>query len=189
MKKILSAILCVMLLLTGCGKADVIQGNKDTTPNPSQSAEASATPALQNTDNKNMLSFTTMTLDGKGVTLADYSENRLIMVNLWEPWCGPCVNEMPALNELYKNYKDKGFVILGVFADMDYKSDAKTIVKQNSIEYPILINTNEFSKYATEYVPTTVFFDGQGNLLSEEPYIGGRDYESWKSIIESFLNK
>lgn len=185
MKKILAVLACVMLLLTGCANTsggDVIEGGKkkDTTPTPT----ATSAPVKGNG-----LSFTTMTLDGKAVSLADYAGNKLIMVNLWEPWCGPCVNEMPDLNKLYQDYKDKGFVILGVFSDMDYKADAKTLVKQKGIEYPILLNTKDFEKYATEYVPTTVFFDGQGNLLSAEPYIGGKNYDSWKAIVDSYLNK
>lgn len=175
MKKYLIVLVCALFLLTGCMETT-------STPEPTKPEPTQAVP-------ENGKLFSTMTLDGKAVSLSDYSDNKLIMVNLWEPWCGPCVNEMPDLNKLYQEYKDKGFVILGVFADMDYKSDAKTIVKQKGIEYPILLNTKEFEKFATEYVPTTVFLDGKGNLLSDEPFIGSNSYSEWKSIIDSYLNK
>ena len=66
-----------------------------------------------NTSKQNVkLEFSTTDIKGKAISNEDVKDSKLIMVNFWEPWCGPCVNEMPELEKLYKKYKDKGFIII-----------------------------------------------------------------------------
>lgn len=132
------------------------------------------------------ISFTSTDINGNPVSMDDFKNAKLIMVNFWEPWCGPCVGEMPELQELYENYKDKGLVILGVTSDMTVEDDAKAIIKDKGIEYPIILGNKEIS-CPTEYFPTTVFTDGNGNILSAEPEIGAKDYDGWEKIIKSYL--
>lgn len=132
------------------------------------------------------ISFTSTDINGNPVSMDDFKNAKLIMVNFWEPWCGPCVGEMPELQELYENYKDKGLVILGVTSDMTVEDDAKAIIKDKGIEYPIILGNKEIS-CPTEYFPTTVFTDGNGNILSAEPEIGAKDYAGWEKLIKSYL--
>ena len=129
--------------------------------------------------------FTAKDINGNTVSLSDYSGAKLIMVNMWEPWCGPCVREMPDLEKLYKNYKDKGLVIIGAFNDDE--SSAHDIVAQNGITYPVIIKPAEFSQFETQYVPTTFFIDGSGNVLSEESFIGSRSYGEWEQVVLSYM--
>ncbi len=131
-------------------------------------------------------SFSTTDINGKAVSLADYSYADVIMVNMWEPWCGPCVREMPDLQRLYEKYKGRGFLILGAFQDDD--SSAKEIIDEIGITYPVIKRTSEFARFGTQYVPTTFFIDGNGNVLSEESYIGGRSFSDWEKIILSYLD-
>lgn len=133
------------------------------------------------------ISFTSTDINGNPVSMDDFKNAKLIMVNFWEPWCGPCVGEMPELQELYENYKDKGLVILGVTSDMTVEDDAKAIIKDKGIEYPIILGNKEIS-CPTEYFPTTVFTDGNGNILSAEPEIGAKDYAGWEKLIKSYLD-
>ncbi len=134
-----------------------------------------------------MLKFTAKDVFGREVTEKDYSGAKLIMINFWEPWCGPCVGEIADLQKLYDNYKDKGLVILGMFSTADMTDRAKMIITMNRVTYPILHFTEELRNYTTQYVPTTVFFDGQGNLLSPEPAVGSKSYEGWKAEVEKYL--
>ena len=131
------------------------------------------------------VNFTATDINGNRVSLSDYSDANVIMVNMWEPWCGPCVNEMPDLERLYENYKDKGLVIIGAFGDDE--SSARKIVGQKGITYPVIIKPDEFSEFETQYVPTTFFIDGNGNVLSEEPYIGSRSYSEWEQTVLSYM--
>ena len=139
-------------------------------------------------DNINQLNFSTTDINGASVSFADIKGATLIMLNFWEPWCGPCVGEMPELENLYQNYKDQGLLILGVFYCTDYMDDARDVLDYAQITYPVLIGNNDFLPYVTEYVPTTVFFDSEGNLLNSEPVIGSRSYDDWEQEILKYLN-
>lgn len=129
--------------------------------------------------------FTSKDINGNDVSLADYSGYKVIMVNFWEPWCGPCVGEMPELEELYEEYSDEGFLILGIYSDND--SDAKEIVDEAGITYPIVKYLPQFDKYQSGYVPNTIFINGNGDVLTDEPYIGANSKEGWEEVIKGYL--
>ena len=131
------------------------------------------------------IDFTTTDINGNTVSLSDYSGYDVIMINMWEPWCSPCVNEMGDLERLYKNYKSKGFMILGAFSDDP--DSARTVMRRNGITYPLINKPSELNAFNTGAVPTTIFVDGNGNVLSEEPYIGARSYSAWEQIILSYM--
>ncbi len=131
--------------------------------------------------------FETTDIDGNSVSLADYAGAKVIMVNMWEPWCGPCVNEMPDLEKLYQKYKDDGLVILGVFATVDGDEDAKWVMKSTGVSYPILHASEEFVVFNTGYVPTTVFLNDKGWGLTENAYVGAKDLGAWDAIVSELL--
>ncbi|MCF0229679.1 MAG: TlpA family protein disulfide reductase [Parasporobacterium sp.] len=134
------------------------------------------------------LSFTTTDINGNGVTEDIMKDARLVMINFWEPWCGPCVGEMPDLQKLYENYKDKGLLILGVFGTAG--SDAEAIAEDAGTTYPLLNSTDDFDIYRSAYVPTTVFLDSNGMMISEDAqYIGARSYEEWETLILEYLDR
>ena len=109
------------------------------------------------------------------------------MVNFWEPWCQPCVGEMEDLENLYEDYKDSGLAIMGVLSSNDYDDDARTVLRQLGITYPIVHADNNLALYETDSVPTTIFVDAEGNVLTDEPYIGARDYNDWLTIISDLM--
>ena len=109
------------------------------------------------------------------------------MINMWEPWCGPCVGEMPDLEKIYEEFKDQGLVILGVFAETGMDEDAAQILEECGITYPILRSTSEFDGFQTGYVPTTVFLTGEGKLMSEYPVIGAQSFDAWHSAVKGLL--
>lgn len=113
--------------------------------------------------------------------------SKLVIMNLWEPWCGPCVGEMPDLQKLYENYKDKGLLILGVYTTFEMDGDAMDIVDEFGITYPILRADSNLINYEQEYVPATFLFDGKGNRLQSEPMIGSQDYDAWEKVVKQYL--
>ena len=119
-------------------------------------------------------------------TEACFADAKLTMINFWEPWCGPCVGEMPELQKLYENYRDKGFQILGVYSDFSYEKEMRQVVEQTGVQYPILKYVDAFSQFQTGYVPTTIFVDGSGHVVGETQ-IGSRDYSAWAAIVEGLL--
>lgn len=147
-------------------------------------SEAPASEAQQATSDT--LSFTTKDIDGNKVTMKTYQDAKVVMFNMWEPWCGPCREELPALQKLYKKYKSEGLMIVGVYSDTD---GLRTLISDNKLKYPMIKQCAEFDPFQTGYVPTTFFTDGSGKVLSEESYIGGKSYEEWETIILSYLNQ
>ena len=133
--------------------------------------------------------FTTTDLYGQEQSLADFSDAKLILVNLWEPWCGPCVREMPSLQDLYEKYQDQGFIILGVFSDTSAEGEAAELVESLGITYPILRSSKDFEPLETGYVPTSVFMDGSGHILSEESLVGAISADEWEDLIQEYLGK
>ena len=132
-----------------------------------------------------VFTFATTDLNGSPVASADFAGAKVIMVNMWEPWCGPCVGEMPDLQQLYTKYQGQGFVLLGVTTSP--AADVNETVSRLGITYPIVQSNAQFSRFDTGYVPTTVFLDGEGHLLSAEPYVGGKSAAEWEQIIVGYL--
>ena len=94
---------------------------------------------------------------------------------------------MPDLEKLYEKYKSQGLLIVGVTSSST-ASSAKTVVEQTGVKYPVIFSTYEFNQFNTGYVPTTVFMDSDGNLLTSEPIIGSQSYSAWESVIKGYLN-
>lgn len=184
MKKIvlIFALFTILVSSTACNNTN--SKNIDVKDNSSDKAVTENNSSKQNVK----LEFSTTDIKGKAISNEDVKDSKLIMVNFWEPWCGPCVNEMPELEKIYKKYKDKGFIILGVFYSSDNLDDAKSIIKDKKVTYPILIGNNDFKEFTTEYVPTTVFFDSDGKQLSSEAVVGAREYDEWEKEILKYLN-
>ena len=133
------------------------------------------------------IKFTTTDIDGNEVSMEDYQDASLILINLWEPWCDPCVKEMPGLQALYEKYKDKGFLVLGIFSDIDNEASAREVVEYLGITYPILHSNDEINAFASNYVPTSYFTDGKGVILCNGPIIGAMSDSSWEKQIEKYL--
>lgn len=200
MKKYISIIIITLLTIsiTACGNKQ----NSQTTDTTGTTIEATDVvtdeDATEDTiediteassESSERLDFSTTDINGVPIKLDDIKGSTLIMVNFWEPWCGPCVGEMPGLEKLYQNYKDKGLTVLGVFYSIDSMDDAKAVISDNNITYPVVVGNDDFINFTTEYVPTTVFVDSEGQLLSGEPLIGSRSYEEWEQEVLKYLNE
>ena len=143
------------------------------------------------------VTFTAFDRDGTSYDDSIFSEHELTMVNFWEPWCNPCVREMPEIEELYENYKDKGFLVIGVYSETNMEYEVDDILSSRNITYPILKYSSDFDEYQTGYVPTTIFVDKNGNIIDigisyEEidgttRVLGAKSYEEWEEIINQYL--
>lgn len=180
MKKKLVCLLLTLglcLSLAACG-AD---------PAPAETSAPAETPAPAEAPAPELaFRFATTDRDGNAWNENAFAGQKLTMINFWEPWCPPCVGEMPDLERLYQDYAERGFAILGVYATPDQEEDVDTVLAQTGVSYPILHYCPEFDVFQTGYVPTTVFVNAQGEIVGETQ-IGGRDYESWAEIIEGLL--
>jgi peroxiredoxin len=101
---------------------------------------------------------------GKTINLAQY-KGQVVMINFWATWCGPCRQEMPLLESIYKKYNKMGFTLLGVNVEPDSKA-AEGWLKATPVSFPILFDTkSEVSKmYQVAGMPSTVIVDRKGNV-------------------------
>ena len=197
-KLILPLLLLAVLLLFGCGKT-----NDANTSDDSAAPDAAVTDTAENENTVNnaaedgndtsadagQLDFTTIDFDGNAFTTADLAEAKVVLLNFWEPWCGPCVGEIPDLARLYEEYKDRGLLIVGAYSENSMDDDIRSLIEENNVTYPIVRADGNMSQFMTNYVPTTVFADGQGKIISAEPVIGANSYDDWKALIEDYLAK
>lgn len=130
--------------------------------------------------------FVTHDIDGNVVKLTDFSSAKVVMLNYWEPWCPPCIRELPELEQLYEDYKDKGLVIIGVFSSTDMDADARQLISQNGLTYPVVRYEDNLKKYSPSAVPTTLFINANGDIIAEE-VVGANDYSGWKAIVDKLL--
>ena len=108
--------------------------------------------------------FTLAARGGGTVSLEQY-KGQVVMINFWASWCGPCRQEMPLLETIYKKYAKLGFTMLGVNVEPDSKA-ADAWLKDMTVTFPILYDTDsKVSKlYDVAGMPSTVIIDRHGNL-------------------------
>ena len=107
--------------------------------------------------------FTLKSRSGKNIKLSELRGD-VVMLNFWASWCGPCRQEMPLLEKIYKKYKRLGFTLLGVNVEQDTNA-AKNYLKKVKVSFPVLFdNTNKTSQlYNISAMPTTIIVDRNGN--------------------------
>ena len=137
-------------------------------------------------------SFESVTLDGAEVNEDIFKGKEVTMVNIWATFCGPCIGEMPYLQQLHENYADKGFQVVGMVCDIYDERDVETardIVKETGVKYVSILPCESLNKAKLNYVssvPETLFVDETGAVIAG-PYIGSRSYEQWAQIVEAVL--
>ena len=124
-------------------------------------------------------------LDGKSVTLAD-SHGKIILLNFWATWCGPCRAEIPDLVELQNKYKDR-LQILGLVIDDDDQDAIKEFTEKFRINYPVALATNEIRvQYGgIAALPTSFVLDAEGRIVQKHE--GLRDPVLYETEIRSLL--
>ncbi len=108
----------------------------------------------------------------KNIQLSEFIKgNKLTLVDFWASWCGPCRAENPNVLQLYKEYQDKGFAIIGVSIDKKKEDWLKAIEDDQLIWKNVMVQTNNESNAADLYnitaVPTTILIDSQGNICAK----------------------
>jgi thiol-disulfide isomerase/thioredoxin len=127
---------------------------------------------------------------GKAIDLAQF-KGQVVMINFWATWCGPCRQEMPLLEDIYKKYKPMGFTMLGVNVEPDAAGAEAWLGKQKPVSFPIAFDTDsKVSKlYKVAGMPSTVFVDRKGNVrVMHKGYKPG-DENFYLSQIRSMLKE
>lgn len=121
--------------------------------------------------------FTARNLKGNRVRLADH-QGKVIILNLWATWCGPCRVEMPGLENLYRRFRSQGLEILAVSLDKGNQDKVQTFSEEYRLSFPVLLDVDRQveSRYPTLTIPTTFVIDKKGMVVAEVD--GAKNWES-----------
>lgn len=143
-------------------------------------------------------SFTAQDLDGNPVDESVFAEAKLTMINVWGTFCTPCLEEMPALAELNREYQEKGVQIIGICSDtmnadkeldQDQVEKARELAEQTGADYLHIAMSGTLMDTLLPQVmavPMTIFVDSEGTQVGTA-YMGARDKEGWAEIMEEVL--
>jgi len=128
--------------------------------------------------------FELQNLDGQLISLSSL-KGKPVLVNFWATWCGPCVSEMPYLQEIHEDWSDSGLMVLAINTG-DSASEAEQFLQDHNLSLPVLLDTKNVvaPKYGIRYIPTTFFIDKDGIVRNK--VIGA--FPS-KAAIESRLDE
>ena len=127
--------------------------------------------------------FTLDSRAGPKISLAQY-KGQVVMLNFWASWCGPCRQEMPLLENIYKKYNKLGFTLIGVNVEPD-STAAEGFLKQTPVSFPVIYDKDSTVSKAYEVsgMPSTVIIDRKGNIrVLHRGYKPGDENEYLDSI-------
>ncbi|NIP31570.1 MAG: redoxin family protein [Candidatus Dadabacteria bacterium] len=151
---------------------------------------ASCNNSTKNNDKKTAKDFNlTSITEGNKFTLNDLNEKPLVL-NFWASWCAPCREEMPFLENSWKQYKNKDVNIVGINV-MDDKTEALKTLNEFGISYLNLYDSQGRSSgdYGIIALPVTIFIDKEGNISQQQygPFLGKEGENTFHSYIKEIL--
>ncbi|MCC2640865.1 MAG: putative Thiol-disulfide oxidoreductase [Nitrospira sp.] len=124
--------------------------------------------------------FDLNSLDGRSVQLADL-KGKVVVVNFWATWCGPCKEEMPAFERLRQKLDPERFALLTITTDLQ-RDGIKHFLANLHVQLPVLFDENQdvSQAYLVRALPTTVLIDRQGMLIGRA--VGPREWDAPKTV-------
>jgi peroxiredoxin len=124
-----------------------------------------------------------------GTVSLDRYRGKVLLLHFWATFCGPCRREMPQLQALWRQYRERGLVVLGIAADRGSVSVIREFVHDSGITFPVLQDRDGTvrNRYEVVVLPTTYLVGRDGRITGRAP--GSRDWGSRQghTLIESLL--
>ncbi|MHC4538349.1 MAG: ankyrin repeat domain-containing protein [Planctomycetota bacterium] len=128
-------------------------------------------------------SFTLPDVSGKRVSLSDF-RGKVVLLDFWATWCGPCRQAIPHLQALHKKYKDQGLVVVGINNEKDHDKVKK--FSEEQISYVVLLDADEqFEEYGVRGIPTAFYIDREGKIRYRDVGFGpGKEKQIEQKVRE-----
>ena len=163
-------------LFTGCSRST----------SASSSASVKAAVKLEK-ERKPAPDFTLKDANGATLRLSDY-KGKVVLLNFWATWCGPCQIEIPWFMDFQQTYKDRNFAVLGVSLDDDGWKSVKPYIEKKKLNYRVVVGTEELSTLygGLDSLPTTFILDRQGRIAAM--HVGLVSKSEYQKDIVSLLD-
>ena len=125
-------------------------------------------------------------VDGNVVS-SDQFKGKVLVVDFWATWCGPCRTEIPGYVALQKKYRDAGLVVIGVSLDQQGPGVVKKFITTQKVDYQIVMGTDEVVEAfgGMDAIPTTFIIDRDGNIRDRK--VGAEPAEEFEGRLKEFL--
>lgn len=120
---------------------------------------------------------------GRTVSLRQF-QGKVLLLNFWATWCGPCKTEMPGFEDLYRRYKSRGLAVVGIALDSDPVLVRK-FAKKHRITYPLLINGMDVSQYDVLGIPATFLADRHG--IVRKKVVGFENKKVFEDVLKELI--
>lgn len=181
--------LVVLMLMAACGTPQTDEpADASTGQVPERANDGLAGPDTSETDDDLPVAAPAIdvaTLDGSRFTLSE-RRGEVVLVNFWATWCGPCIVEIPDLQELHDTYHDRGFTVVGVSVEDGEEELVRSFVDEYQMTYPVAISSDVADAFGGVYgLPTSFLIDRKGQVV--ERVIGLFPTEEMLPRIEALL--
>ena len=161
-RSLVAAGVAVGLVLGGCSSSKPVK---------------SAAPSVKaDKDRKAAPEFELKDADGKTVRLSDY-KGKVVLLDFWATWCGPCKIEIPWFIDFERKYKDQGFAVIGVSMDEEGWTVIKPFVSEVAINYRVLLGSDATAQMygGVDALPTAFLIDREGKIAATHVGLAGKD--------------
>ena len=127
--------------------------------------------------NKKAPDFSLKDLNGKKVEIKQF-KGKIILLNFWATWCGPCKEEIPALEVLPQQFKEKNLVLLTISVDYEGLKPVQEFMNKHHYTFPVLLDPQgeTLDLFEVKEIPTTFIIDKKGGMIGRA--IGPRDWKN-----------
>jgi peroxiredoxin len=155
----------------------------------SPSASSSSVSAKSAATRKPAPDFTLKDAGGTSVKLSDL-RGKVVLLNFWATWCGPCALEIPWFIEFEQQFKSRGLEVVGVSMDEDGWAAIKPYVAEHKLNYHVLLGNDSVSQLfgGVESLPTTFVIDREGRFAFP-PHVGLPGKNEYLSEIQALLDE
>lgn len=195
-RSVIAGVMLAATMLGGCGNADRVElengvnaANGENILESTVSQEDTVSEDGSAQEENTAPDFTVELNDGSQFTLSD-SKGKVVLINIWATWCGPCCAEMPAFQRLYEEYGDKLQIVAVNYAEK--KKAVDQFIADNGYTFPFAYDEEAkiMELYPSDGIPYTILIDKEGKVY--RTFLGARSaeeqYEVYHSAIEEVMD-